>query len=74
LASSSKVRRAIKLTGVVTYFNGFQKRPDPVCYYIINALQFKNKGGSIQGSPAAAILCDELPNQIAWLEEKTAPN
>jgi hypothetical protein len=75
LASSSKVRRAIKLTGVVTYFNGFQQRPDPVCYYITNALQFKNSGGSIQGSPLPVpILCDELPNQIAFLEENTAPH
>lgn len=74
LASSPKIRRAIKLTGALTYFNGFQDRSDPVCYYIINALQFKNRGGGIQGHAANAILCDELSNQLAWLEENSAPD
>jgi hypothetical protein len=74
LAPFPRIRKAIKLTGVVTYSNGFQEMPDRVCNYIINATQFKNKGGSIQLAPPASILCDELPNQIAWLEENTAPD
>lgn len=61
------MQEAIMLTGTFTYFNGFRKKTDPVCYYILGTVEFKNKMGAVQQSTGPSVLkCDELSAQVAW--------
>jgi hypothetical protein len=58
--------RAIKLTGTFTYFNGFRRKPEPVCFYVLGRVEFTNKLGALQQSSGpTVIICDGLPAQIA---------
>lgn len=66
LEASSDMREAIKVTGTITYFNGFRNKSDSVCYYILSTLEFRNKSGAVQqtfGSSRAA--CDDFPRLMA---------
>lgn len=59
--------RAIKLTGTFTYSNGFRKKPESVCYYVLGAVEFRNNLGAVQqGGGPSVITCDGLPAQVAW--------
>jgi hypothetical protein len=61
------IPRAIKLTGTFTYFNGFRKRSESVCYYVLGAVEFRNKVGAVQESIGPSVLtCEGLPAQVAW--------
>jgi hypothetical protein len=66
LEASSDMREAIKLTGTITYFNGFHNKSDSICYYILGTLEFINKSGAVQetfGSSRAS--CDDFPRLMA---------
>ena len=58
--------RALKLTGTLTYFNGFHNNLESVCYYVLGETDFTNKQGEVvQRSGPTVITCDALPAQVA---------
>jgi hypothetical protein len=58
---------AIKLTGTVTYFNGFSVRTDELCVYIPGQMTFRDKAGKVQNTyPPNPLGCGQLPPQIAF--------
>lgn len=58
--------RAIKLTGTFTYVNGFRKKSESVCYYVLGAAEFRNKLGAVQQTQGPSVItCDGLPAQVA---------
>jgi hypothetical protein len=64
------IPRAIKLTGTFTYSNGFTKKSESVCYYVLGGTDFTNKVGAVQQTNGPVVItCDGLPAQIAWYRQ-----
>jgi hypothetical protein len=70
LDSIGMPKRVIKLTGTITYFNGFRDYIEPVCYYGLGDVRFLDKNGKVGSAQGSKVLiCDEFPSQIAWYRD-----
>jgi hypothetical protein len=66
LRAGRSMGEAIKLTGTFTYYNGFRPTSQPICYYMLSPVDFRNKlGFVVQSYGAASIACDDFPVQSA---------
>lgn len=55
------LREAIKVTGAIRYYNGFESRSIDTCYYIFGPVEYKNKAGrDVQGGTAPRSTCDDF--------------
>jgi hypothetical protein len=65
-SSTSGVPKTIKLTGEISYFNGFDIQSRSVCYYVLGDMIFKNRAGVVQATQgASSIPCDEVAQRLA---------
>jgi hypothetical protein len=70
LSSTGIPKKAIKLTGEVTYFNGFRDYSESVCYYALGDIRFLDKNGKVASTQGSRVMaCDEFPSQIAWYRD-----
>lgn len=55
------MREAIRLTGTFGYFNGFREISEPICYYLLGPIEFRNKAGQVQQTNGpTSVACDDL--------------
>ena len=59
--------KALKLTGAITYFDGFHNNLESVCYYALGETDFTDgQGVIVQKTAPAVITCDDLPSRVSW--------
>lgn len=71
----NRIGTTLRVTGELTYFNGFEVQRRSICQYVTGPIVFTNKAGQAQGGNGeGAVECDQIESKLADVKTQTDQN
>lgn len=72
LTEYNGIHGILRVTGEISYFNGFEVQHRSICQYVMGPTVFTNKAGKTQaGVGEGAVECDQIESKLTYIKSQT---